>query len=93
MLRRLNTAQANRQAGTFLSLAGLRDHELMAPYRERATPHGDHEWTIAGHRLRLLVSPERTHYTATLHPEGVACGKAWFTSESGVILSGQALGC
>ncbi len=99
ILRALNTAQADafRTTNAYAELSTLVKSEMFdAPpfdqLRRISTQSVNAAVPVGSHTLSVLITPGKDQYAMSLL-SSENCSPAWFTSTTGVIYEGRALGC
>ena len=94
MLRVLNTVEAemNHKHGAFVPLSAVLEAPMLKSGFSEVSLSEPTKALVGGRTLVLLLSEDRKHYQAMVLPTE-SCGIGVFTSESGLIYTGRALGC
>lgn len=101
LVRVINTAEYSyrKDHARFGAWEELYNSGAVSDAQKRSAQWGDISISagpeiISSHRLGLLVSPDGTTYSVSLHDtQSSACGFSLFSDESGLIYQGSALDC
>lgn len=98
VVRTVNTAEAEYRTsrGVFGDLEDIISGGLLkTPNASVTAPTVADETTatVDGYKLSVVSSPDGKHYSVTVEADPPSCRTAFFSDESGVIYTGQALGC